>query len=116
MTSGVYNHKNNHTNRGMIRTKKWLEKQVHSMKGKNKGKNQWMWMGDNVGYLALHSWVARWKGKANHCEVCGISEKRTYHWANIDHKYRRVLEDYISMCVPCHRKYDIKNNKIIKNS
>lgn len=44
----------------------------------------------------------------------GINKKQMYHWANIDHKYRRLLDDYISMCVSCHRQYDKNNNKRIK--
>jgi hypothetical protein len=66
---------------------------------------------DHPGIKAMHVWVKQWKGKANHCEVCGKTEKRMYHWANIDHTYRRVLDDYISMCVPCHKKYDYEKNK-----
>lgn len=72
------------------------------------------WKGENVGYSGIHIWVKKWKGIANHCEMCGTTEKRKYHWANIDHKYRRILDDYISMCVPCHRKYDL-NIKLLNN-
>lgn len=68
-----------------------------------------LWKGNKVSYLALHSWVERKKGKPNHCEICKIKKDR-YSWANIDHKYRRNLEDYISLCYSCHTKYDIKNN------
>ena len=32
------------------------------------------------------------------------------HWANIDHKYRRNLDDWIGLCAKCHRRYDIENN------
>lgn len=69
------------------------------------------WKGDDVGYIGLHNWVRKWKGKADHCEMCGNDEPRMYHWANIDNEYRRVLEDYISMCVPCHRKHDYAMSK-----
>jgi len=72
------------------------------------GEDNHMWKGDNAGKYAMHKWVYKWKGKANHCEDCGLADpRRTYNWSNIDHKYRRVLEDYISRCIPCHRKYDI---------
>lgn len=72
------------------------------------GKKSSMWKGDKVGYGALHLWVSRWKGKPNMCEMCGTEKARKYEWANIDHKYRRVLEDYIRMCTKCHRNYDKK--------
>ena len=65
------------------------------------------WKGDKVGYHGVHKWVKKWKGKPNLCENCGITTAKRYHWANIDHKYRRVLEDYIRLCPKCHSKYDL---------
>lgn len=70
------------------------------------------WKGNKVSYVALHKWVYRHKGKALKCEFCG-KEKTTpksIQWANKDHKYLRNLEDFISLCVVCHRNFDIKNN------
>jgi hypothetical protein len=64
------------------------------------------WQGDNVKYRELHHWIDQWNGKADHCENCGDKSKHRYHWANIDHKYKRVLEDYIQLCPKCHYKYD----------
>jgi hypothetical protein len=71
-----------------------------------KGKDNPNWLGDSVGYFALHEWVRKWKGKPQVCESCGTTEAKKYEWANVDHKYRRVLDDYIQMCTKCHRKYD----------
>lgn len=75
-----------------------------------KGINNYKWKGSDAGIIAIHLWISRWKGKPKICEVCGTIKAKKYEWANIDHKYRRVLEDYIRMCSSCHRKYDIKNN------
>ena len=69
-----------------------------------------LWKGDKVGYRALHDWINKWKGKANRCEMCGIKKRKRYQWANIDHKYKRVLDDYVSLCAKCHQEYDIKYN------
>ena len=46
------------------------------------------------------------------CEMCGKSglKGRQIQWANIDHKYRRVLDDYIHMCAKCHGEYDRIHN------
>lgn len=65
-------------------------------------------MGGNgqAGYRAIHLWVEIWKGKPSKCESCGTESAKRFEWANIDHKYRRVLDDYIRMCTKCHRKYD----------
>jgi hypothetical protein len=70
-----------------------------------------IWKGDEVGYRALHNWVQKYKGKARKCSFCGKNGSgKQIQWANIDHQYRRVLEDYISLCSSCHKKYDIENN------
>jgi uncharacterized protein with PIN domain len=68
------------------------------------------WRGDKVGKTAVHRWIERWKGKPKECARCGITTAKKYEWANIDHKYRRVMEDYIRMCTSCHRKYDYENH------
>ncbi len=80
-------------------------------KGDNVGNNHIHWLGDKIGKKSIHKWVKYWKGVPNYCEMCGTNEKRMYHWANIDHTYKRVLNDYISMCVRCHKKYDYEKNK-----
>lgn len=64
---------------------------------------------ENAGYGAIHDWVRRWKGAPNVCEQCGANG-RFMNWANRDHKYQRVLDDYIRLCVPCHRKFDAEFN------
>lgn len=68
------------------------------------------WKGEKVGYRALHNWVKKYKGEPKICKHCGKPAK---HWANIDHKYRRNLSDYIPLCVSCHKKYDKRNNLVI---
>lgn len=61
--------------------------------------------GEEVGYDALHDWVNRHKGKAKSCSECGKSEGRM-EWANKSREYKRDLNDWISLCVSCHRKFD----------
>lgn len=75
-----------------------------------KGNENYNWKGDKVGYRALHRWVEKWKGKSETCENCGkIGLKgHNIHWANIDHQYKRVLEDWIRLCTTCHAEYDSK--------
>ena len=81
--------------------------------GKNAGEKNGSWVGDNIGYLGLHEWVYRNLGKAKKCEFCG-KEKTTpksIQWANKYHIYnRRCLADWLSLCVPCHRRYDYDNH------
>jgi len=77
----------------------------------NKGDNHGNWKGDSVKSGALHDWVRRWKGKPQTCLHCKASkEEKRLTWANVDHKYRRNVDDFISLCYKCHQMYDIKNN------
>lgn len=98
--------------KGIKRKGKEEEKRLKNCLIAVTGKNNVLWKGNNVGYKCLHDWVRKWKKTLDICEVCGNDKlkHRQYHWANIDHKYRRVLEDYIRMCVKCHRKYDYENH------
>lgn len=68
------------------------------------------WKGESASLKAKHQWVSLWKGKPTMCEFCGTTTAKKFEWANVDHKYRRVLDDYIRLCTRCHRRYDIDNN------
>lgn len=72
------------------------------------GKNNSMWRGHKAGYNPIHSWVRRHKGKPTVCYFCGFIGK--CQWANIDHKYNRNLNDYISLCASCHKIFDYQTN------
>lgn len=76
------------------------------------GSKNWIWKGDKVGYYGIHHWVKRHKGEAVKCDHCEKfkTTPKSIQWANIDHKYRRNLADFISLCISCHRQYDIKYN------
>ena len=66
------------------------------------------WKGDAVGYDALHTWVSRKLGKPQKCAHCGTEQQRWYHWANVSGEYRRDLNDWLRLCVPCHSRFDKK--------
>lgn len=71
------------------------------------GENHWLWKGDKVSYGNLHLWVRRHLGEPSKCIYCGKSKGRL-HWANISRKYKRDLKDFMSLCVSCHKKYDLR--------
>lgn len=103
-------------NKGKKLSKKHREKMSEAHKGKpaywNIGEKSPNWKGENVSYRELHKWIVKQLGKPIKCEHCGaIRDKKRFHWANIDHKYRRNIDDYISLCGSCHKKYDIKLKK-----
>jgi len=77
-----------------------------------KGENNPNWKGDKVGYIGLHAWLFRNFKKSDTCEHCGKTGLTGHkiHWANKDHKYRRVAKDWMRLCPKCHQVYDIENN------
>jgi hypothetical protein len=75
------------------------------------GPNNVKWKGDKVGYDGLHDWISYHYGKPHYCEFCERTElpHRSYNWANKTGKYTRDRDDWMRLCVSCHKKYDIKN-------
>lgn len=76
-------------------------------------------------YVYLHQWVRKNKGKPSECSKCyivGFQRPGKYggwsiQWANIDGRYRRNLDDFIALCVKCHRRHDgISEEQKIKMS
>lgn len=76
--------------------------------GKLKGEKNAKWMGDDVGYNGLHSWVSRELGKPYICEMCGKSGliEHEIHWASISREYKRDVDDWIRLCAKCHYHFD----------
>lgn len=89
--------------------KRKLRKILKKYQRWRKGEKNFSWKGDKVGYRALHNWVKYWKGSPKICEFCGKKGiGKEINWANINnHQYRRNLNDFISLCVSCHKKYDL---------
>lgn len=73
---------------------------------KPKGEANPAWKGDAVGYGALHRWVFRNKPRPLSCEHCGTTTAKRYEWANKSRCYLRDLDDWMNLCVSCHRRYD----------
>ena len=80
-------------------------------KGKRVGEKNPMWKGEKTKYRTIHQWVCRWKGQSSKCESCGTNgfKERQIQWANKDHLYKRILDDYIRLCAQCHVIYDKKH-------
>ena|SRR3990167_960631 len=76
-------------------------------KGENIGIKNIKWKGEKAGYLAIHTWVKRHIKFFDKCSVCGKKSKKI-ELANIDHKYKRDIKDFIHMCTSCHRKHDFR--------
>lgn len=71
------------------------------------------WKGKKASYRAKHQWIVRKFGQPSKCEKCGVTGNgHKMHWANKSHKYKRIKEDWIRLCVKCHGKYDSINRKL----
>lgn len=71
-------------------------------KGEIVGDKNNLWKGDNAKYTAKHMWIYYHYGKANKCENCGI-EGLKYEWHNINKEYKRDINDWKMLCIPCHK-------------
>jgi len=94
--------------KGYKQTKKHIEAQVLGRKSEKSS----LWKGDDAKYSAIHRWVRKWTKEPKECQICGKKNIRL-ELANIDHKYKRILDNYVRMCCFCHSKYD-KENKLGK--
>ena len=56
------------------------------------------------GYRALHEWINRKLGKANHCEINLSHSSKRFVWANISKLYKRDFSDWMQMCSSCNIK------------
>ena len=73
-----------------------------------KGSENGMWKGESASYAAKHIWMVNAFGRPQKCDNCHTTEKRMYHWANISGTYKRERDDWLRLCVPCHKSNDIK--------
>lgn len=91
---------------------KYCSKTCSNRANAKTGKDNPTWT-EEPKYNAIHAWVREYKEPMVECSRCGESgEDTVLHWANVDHEYRRNLDDYICLCVKCHCEYDRKfNNK-----
>ena len=60
-----------------------------------------------VGYKWIHRIINKKLGKAYRCDMPKCSGKSGYfEWANLDHKHKLNIKDWMMMCRSCHRAYD----------
>lgn len=64
---------------------------------------------DRLTYKYLHVVIRKKLGHPDTCELCGFKSDNhnMIQWANKTGKYLRDPEDWLALCVKCHRKYDL---------
>lgn len=68
------------------------------------GENNPAWVGDKVGIVQVHTWVARELGRPGECSKCG--KAGNVDLANISQQYKRDLDDWEWLCRKCHMESD----------
>lgn len=84
------------------KSKEHIENNVKNFSQENSSS----WKGEKAGYFAIHNWIRKYYGSADHCEMCGKT-KGKFEWANISGEYKRDRRDFIPLCQPCHRSLDL---------
>jgi hypothetical protein len=79
---------------------------------KQRGELAQNFKGEAADYSAIHKWIRANYGKPEKCLYCKTQGKRM-HWANIDHKYTRNINDWIPLCAQCHSWFDNGNEKCV---
>lgn len=84
-----------------------------------KGKNHWNY-DDNPSVSAIHRWLNRKYGKANHCaNITCKNKSKCYDWALLKGKdYKRLRGCFMQLCRSCHIEYDMteeRKKKISEN-
>lgn len=73
------------------------------------------WKGDKAGYITVHGWLYRHFPKSGTCEKCGAhvgtERYRGTEYANLSGEYHRDRDDFLELCIPCHRKFDHAKNR-----
>lgn len=93
------------------KSKRGEMKGTNSPACKNINERNGNWKGDRVGKTAIHDWLKKHYGNANHCVNPNCFKKpKRYDWAKKDHntEYRRDVKDYQQLCRGCHQQYDKK--------
>lgn len=69
-----------------------------------------MWVGDEVGYNALHAWIKRNLEKPIVCDRCHNFKKLDL--ANKSGEYKRYFSDWEWLCRKCHMDTDGRMSKL----
>lgn len=70
---------------------------------------------EKLTYKHLHQMLIKTYGNPKKCEHCGkklaytgkIRKTANIHWANKSGKYLRNRSDWLTLCVSCHKRFDL---------
>lgn len=61
-------------------------------------------------YSAVHHWLKKHYGKADHCIIDPSHTSKRFEWANIDGIYEKDIEHFVQLCRVCHARMDIRES------
>lgn len=63
-------------------------------------------------YGQIHTWLRENHGRAFYCSSTQCeSNSSKFEWAlKVGERHSKSISNYVSLCMPCHRKYDKENN------
>lgn len=70
---------------------------------------------DRKEYFAIHQFIYRNFGTATTCVFCEREGLNHYEWANVSGEYTRDIQDYLPLCVSCHRSFDYSEKQRASN-
>lgn len=65
-------------------------------------------------YSAVHYWIRKNKQLPGKCEKCGRDDVKL-QWANKSHEYKIDVDDWMGLCLKCHRKHDLDEAGMKRN-
>jgi hypothetical protein len=93
-------------NKGIPASEKTKKKISEALKGKFAEEKHYAWRGEEASYSAKHTWVNKYWGKAQLCEL-EPTHKGPYEWHNISEEYKRDRSDWLQICKSCHQKIHV---------
>lgn len=87
----------------------------HKSKLVKSGDDHANWKGVEASYSAFHKWLLKHHGKPSRCESVACPNLPSFRFeyaliAGKEHAHNR--DNYRMLCVPCHRSYDSRDNKL----
>jgi hypothetical protein len=64
---------------------------------------------NEIKYSTAHEYLRTHHPKTGRCEFCGKEGQRTEHALKRGRKYSKHRDDYMELCIRCHRAYDGNN-------
>lgn len=96
----------------MVYVKRSAEGEARRIASLPRGNDHWRF-GENPSVKAIHRWINKYYGKADHCENSDCEGKSNwFEWALLKGcTYARDIKVFKQLCRSCHTKYDMTEER-----